>query len=40
MIIHKNFTGENIRLEKIEDNIFFLNNELRDSAQNWFYLAF
>ena len=40
MHIHEDFVGGNIRIEKIEDNIFYLNNELRDTTQDWFYWAF
>ncbi|MGN1122587.1 MAG: hypothetical protein ACI4RV_09495, partial [Eubacteriales bacterium] len=40
MLIHQNFTGGNIRVEKNEGNVFSLNNELRDTPQDWFYWAF
>lgn len=40
MIVHKNFTGGNIRIEQQDDNIFYLNNEIRDTSENWFYWAF
>lgn len=40
MIIHQNFTGGNIRIEKQEGNTFYLNNQLRDTTEDWFYWAF
>lgn len=40
MYIHQNFTGGNIRVEKTDGNEVFLNNELRDSENDWFYWAF
>ena len=40
MLIHQNFTGGNIRIEAIEDNTIYLNNELRDTPHDWFYWAF
>lgn len=40
MNIHKNFTGGNIYIEKVQDHIVYLNNEQRDSAEDWFYWAF
>jgi hypothetical protein len=40
MIIHSDFTGGNIRLLKIENDVIYLENELRDTTQDWFYWAF
>lgn len=40
MIIHKNFVGGNISVKKHDGNTFILENELRDTAQDWFYWAF
>ncbi len=40
MIIGKDFTGGNIRILKKEGNTVYLNNELRDSSEDWFYWAF
>lgn len=40
MKITKDFTGANIRIEKQEGNTYFLNNELRDTNEDWFYWAF
>jgi len=40
MIIHQKFTGGNIRIEKMEGNTVYLNNELRDTYKDWFYWAF
>ena len=38
--IHKNFTGGNISVKSIDGNIITLENELRDTAIDWFYFAF
>lgn len=38
--IHENFTGGNIRVLKQEDNIFWVDNNLRDTTMDWFYWAF
>ena len=40
MQIHKNFVGGNVRVEKIDGNLVCLNNELRDTTEDWFYWAF
>ena len=40
MIIHGNFVGGNIKVEKSEGDVFYLNNELRDTEGDWFYWAF
>ncbi len=40
MIIHSDFTGGNIRLLKVENEVVFLDNELRDTTEDWFYWAF
>lgn len=40
MLIHKNFVGGNICIQKRDIHNFYLNSELRDSAEEWFYWAF
>lgn len=40
MIIHKNFTGGNIEILKIEDNDVYLDIEYRDTKREWLYFAF
>ena len=40
MLIHKNFTGGNIRVVKQTQTDVWLENELRDTAVDWFYWAF
>ena len=40
MKIHKNFVGGNISVLKIEENNVYLENEIRDTAEDWFYWAF
>lgn len=40
MLIHKNFTGGNIFVKEQIDNTFILENELRDTTEDWFYWAF
>ncbi len=40
MEITKAFPGGNIRIIKEEKGIYFLDNELRDSTEDWFYWAF
>ena len=40
MNIHSNFTGGNIRTVKIENDHVYLENELRDTTEDWFYWAF
>ena len=38
--IHKDFTGGNIIVDRIEGNTVYLKNELRDTEGYWFYWAF
>ena len=38
--IHNEFTGGNILVKEIADNTVILENELRDTGENWFYWAF
>lgn len=40
MYIHENFIGGNIKVIKQDKNIFFLDNNLRDTTSDWFYWAF
>ena len=40
MIIHQNFTGGNIVVKEQNGNDIYLENELRDTTENWFYWAF
>ena len=40
MTIHQNFTGGNICVKERCGNTFFLENELRDTTEDWFYWAF
>ena len=40
MRIHKDFLGGNIAVINQTDNEVFLENELRDTLENWFYWAF
>lgn len=40
MLIHKNFTGGNIRVCELKDDVVYLENELRDTIEPWFYWAF
>lgn len=40
MLIHQNFTGGNIRILKTDGDVFCLDNELRDTLEDWFYFAF
>lgn len=40
MIITSDFTGGNIRVVNHDGNIYYLDNELRDSNESWFYWAF
>lgn len=40
MEIKSNFVGGNIFIEKQEENTYYLNNELRDTTEDWFYWAF
>ena len=40
MTIHQNFIGGNIHIKEITENTVVLENELRDTVQDWFYWAF
>ena len=40
MEIKSDFVGGNIRIEKQDGNTYYLNNELRDTQEDWFYWAF
>ena len=40
MKIHANFTGGNIRVLNIEGSVVFVQNEIRDTTEDWFYWAF
>ncbi|MBR5546938.1 MAG: CapA family protein [Clostridia bacterium] len=40
MNIHANFTGGNIRVLKIEGTDVYIQNEIRDTMEDWFYWAF
>ena len=40
MLIHQNFIGGNIRIVKQEENVIYLDNQLRDTVGDWFYWAF
>ena len=40
MIIHKNFIGGNICVVKQNERGVYVENELRDTQENWFYWAF
>ena len=40
MRIHRDFVGGNIKVIKEENNEIFLENELRDTDNDWFYWAF
>ena len=40
MLIHQNFTGGNIRIVEKDGCVIQLDNELRDTTQDWFYWAF
>ncbi len=40
MVIHENFIGGNIHILKQDDNVIFLDNNLRDTTCDWFYWAF
>lgn len=40
MIIHQNFTGGNIAVERVENDTVYLERELRDTEGDWFYWAF
>ena len=40
MLIHQNFVGGNIVIKEQTLNTFVLDNELRDTTEDWFYWAF
>ena len=40
MLIHQNFIGGNITVKEIDGNTVVLENELRDTTEDWFYWAF
>lgn len=40
MEIKDDFLGGNIQIEKHDGNTYYLNNELRDTQEDWFYWAF
>lgn len=40
MILHKNFTGGNFCIENQDRNTFYIERELRDTREDWFYWAF
>lgn len=40
MLIHKDFIGGNILVKETDGNTVVLENELRDTMENWFYWAF
>jgi len=40
MIIHKDFSGGNIKIVEQNGNVIKLDNELRDTPRDWFYWAF
>ena len=40
MLIHENFTGGNIVVKSQEENVIYLDNNLRDTTCEWFYWAF
>lgn len=40
MKIHSDFIGGNIKVVKQNENDVYLENEIRDSAESWFYWAF
>ena len=40
MEISKNFIGGNIKVIRRTGNEIYLENELRDTGQDWFYWAF
>ena len=37
MNIHNQFTGGNIRVLKIEGTDIYVQNEIRDTTEDWFY---
>ena len=40
MTIHTHFIGGNITVDKIVDNVVYVERELRDTEGDWFYWAF
>lgn len=40
MSVNSDFIGGNIRIENKKGNTYYLNNELRDTTEDWFYWAF
>lgn len=40
MNIHANFTGGNIRILRIDGSHVYMQNEIRDTMEDWFYWAF
>ena len=40
MNIHSSFTGGNIVLDRIENDIVYLERDIRDTKGDWFYWAF
>lgn len=40
MTIHDDFTGGNIRVVEIDGRDVYLENEIRDTSEDWFYWAF
>lgn len=40
MIINKNFPGANITVQRIDGDTVYLENQLRDTTEDWFYWAF
>ena len=40
MIIHKNFVGGNICVVKQNETDIYVENEIRDTQEDWFYWAF
>ena len=40
MLIHQNFVGGNISVKEIDADTVTLQNELRDTTEDWFYWAF
>ena len=40
MIIHKNFVGGNIKVTRQTESDVYVENELKDTTENWFYWAF
>lgn len=40
MIIHTDFTGGNIIVERIEEHTVYVERDIRDTEGDWFYWAF